>query len=174
MTPILLCERFLKSLIPALSQPEAAKAQQAVDLFQRLEDEDAIGLVTPTIYGELLHVAIKLFYQQLAMSQKPKPSWMSLYKSNPWFLQTLQSDLEQLRTILINSRLMFVAPEELGKIDAGTTYDIRLIELCCAYALDTSDAGILLEAERLGIDSIVTMDSDLLRARADFDIYTWI
>ncbi len=41
------------------------------------------------------------------------------------------------------------------------------------YGLDTSDCLILMEAARLGVRSVVTMDRDLLRAQSDFDIYTW-
>jgi predicted nucleic acid-binding protein len=168
------CERFLAELIPALPQPQVAKAQRAVDLFQRLEDEHTVGLITPIIYSELMHVAIKLFFQQQALRQTPKTTWLKLFKSHPTLIRDVRTVLEQLCVVLRTSRLVMISPEELGKIDAGTTYDYRLIELCWTYSLDTGDAGILLEAERLGVDSIVTMDADFRRAQTSFDIYTWI
>ena len=43
-----------------------------------------------------------------------------------------------------------------------------------SYGIDTNEALILMEASRLGVRSIVTMDGELLRARADFDILTWL
>jgi predicted nucleic acid-binding protein len=41
------------------------------------------------------------------------------------------------------------------------------------FQLDTSDAALLLEAQRAGIPSIATLDADFRRAQSDFDIYTW-
>jgi len=51
---------------------------------------------------------------------------------------------------------------------------VELIRLVGRYGLDTNDALILMEASRLGISAIVTMDRDMRRALPDFDIYTWV
>jgi hypothetical protein len=57
-------------------------------------------------------------------------------------------------------------------VDAIAPFDDVLITLCCDYGLDVGGARILLWAQRLGVGSTVTMDGDIQRARADFDIYT--
>ena len=41
------------------------------------------------------------------------------------------------------------------------------------YGVDTNDAVIRLEARRAGISAVATLDPDMRRAAADFDIYTW-
>lgn len=43
-----------------------------------------------------------------------------------------------------------------------------------AYALDSSDAAILVEARRAGVADVATLDADLRRAAADFTIHTWL
>ncbi len=37
-----------------------------------------------------------------------------------------------------------------------------------------SDALILMEAQRFGGFDIVTLDTDMQRARADFNVYIWL
>lgn len=171
----IVAERLLASIMVSLSGYNATQAQCAGDLFQRLDNENKVGLITPIIYGEFMHLAIKVNYQQYVIDQGSKnESWTRRYKTNPDFIQTLRSDLKSLRFLLSVNRLRFMGPDDLGPVNQNTPYDHRLIELCCTYSLDTQDAGILLEAERLGVRSIVTMDADLRRAQSDFDIYTWL
>lgn len=50
----------------------------------------------------------------------------------------------------------------------------ELVHLVGKYGLDSNDAVILMEAQRCGVADIVTVDRDLLRAPADFTIYTWL
>ncbi len=167
-------EFHMAPVIASLPDANATQAQRASQLFQRLADEHKLGFITPIIYSEVMHLAIKLNYQKHGLSRGlKKGGWLNLYKTEPTFIQTLQPNLEELRFLLSTNRTTFLSPDDLGPIDSNTTFDHRLIELCCTYSLDTHDAGILFEAERFGIDSIVTMDSDLQRAQADFNIYTW-
>jgi predicted nucleic acid-binding protein len=165
----------LAPLIASLPEPNATQARYASDLFKRLEIENKFGLITPTVYSELMHLAIKLHYQRLGAARGLKHGgWLRLYKADPSFIQTLQPNLEELRFLLSTNRITFLSPDDLGPINPNTTFDYRLIELCWTYSLDTQDAGILFEAERLGVDNIVTMDSDLQRAQSGFNIYTWL
>lgn len=55
----------------------------------------------------------------------------------------------------------------------GRHYAEELIDRMTDYGLDSSDTLMLMEARRLGIDGIVSMDTDMQRALADFDVYTW-
>lgn len=75
---------------------------------------------------------------------------------------------------MIANGLLFAAPEDLGPIPSGRSYDEELIDLVGAYGLDSNDASILLEARQLGLADIITLDADMQRARRDFDIYTWL
>lgn len=89
-------------------------------------------------------------------------------------LQNLLPKLEQLGQLLITSGLLLLTPDELGPITSGRTYDEELVHLVGTYGLDSNDALILMEAQRYGVIDIVTLDADLRRAQADFNIYTWL
>ena len=72
--------------------------------------------------------------------------------------------------------MIISGPEDLDFNQFGSTiaYQEELIERMVRYGLDTSDTLIVMEARRFGVDSIVTMDSDLRRALINVDIYTWL
>jgi predicted nucleic acid-binding protein len=167
-------ERVFAALILRTPAPNPLQAQQAAGFFQMLLAARKAGILTPTVYGELVHVVIGYFLKQFGLRQTPRMDRLQVYKQFPGYIKTLEPILQQLRFFLVTSGLLVISPDELGPIDPGTTFDAHLIELCCNYGLDTADAMILSEAERLGIRSIVTMDGDMQRASADFDIYTWI
>jgi hypothetical protein len=82
--------------------------------------------------------------------------------------------LEQLRQRLASHNVVIAGPDRLGPIPSGLAYDQELVRLVGRYGLDTSGAAILLEAQRLGISALVTLDPDMQRAQADFDVYTWL
>jgi predicted nucleic acid-binding protein len=171
----IVAEGLLARVIRSLPGYNPQQAQRADDVFDRLERERLIGFVTPVIYSEFIDIAIKVLYQQDAAARGTQTSnWLKLYKANPAFIQSIKPELESLRFLLSTNRLRFLSPDELGPIGRDTTFAYRLIELCWTHSLDTQDAGILFEAERLGVTSIVTLDNDLLRAQTSFDIYTWL
>jgi predicted nucleic acid-binding protein len=167
-------ERVFAALILRTPIPDPLQAQQAAGFFQMLLPARKAGIVTPTVYGELVHVVIGYFLKQFGLRRTPRMDRLQVYKRFPGYIKTLEPILQQLRFFLVTSGLLVISPDELEPIDPATTFDGHLIELCCDYGLDTADAMILFEAERLGIGSIVTMDGDIQRASADFDIYTWI
>lgn len=152
----------------------AANAARAADFFRRLRIEDTIGLVGPTAYGELVHLLIRQLLEQHGQTLTPRLPWVKVYKYLPSALSGLRSDLVQIEGALARTGLVFLSPDELSPIGAGTAYLDRLIDRCRAYALDTRDVELLIEAERLGSDAIATMDGDDQRAVADFDISTWL
>jgi hypothetical protein len=79
-----------------------------------------------------------------------------------------------LRLILARNGLKFVSMDRVELVDAIAPFDEYLITLCCDFGLNVGDARVLIEAQRLGIGSIATMDGDMQRASANFDIYTWL
>lgn len=171
----IVAERLLDSVLSTLPDRNLVQAQRADHFFTRLRNEDAFGFITRTVYSELFHLAIKFSYQQQALLQgRNKNNWMRLYKANPTFIQTLQPRLQHLQFLISVSRLLLSTSDGGTPSSESESFDRRLVELCLTHSLDTQDAGILFEAERLGVVSIVTLDIDLQRAQSHFDIYTWL
>jgi predicted nucleic acid-binding protein len=76
--------------------------------------------------------------------------------------------------LLTANRLLLVKPDDLSEIDSGRPLDQELNHAVGTFGLDANDSLILIEAARAGVTDIVTMDTDLRRAQADFTIYTWL
>ena len=110
---------------------------------------------------------------QLGANQQPRMTSREAYKRFPEFLKTIEPQLQHLKILLIVNGLRFIPPSELSSLPNTNNYDDHLIATCCRYGIDTGDAQILIEAQQLGIDSIISMDFDMQRAKADFDIYAW-
>lgn len=89
-------------------------------------------------------------------------------------LQDFLPELEELRLLLSANGLLFIAPDQLGFIVTGRSYDEELVHLVGTYGLDSNDALILMEAQRYGVTDIVSLDADMQRAQADFNVYTWL
>ncbi len=83
-----------------------------------------------------------------------------LYKVDASILRNFEGDLTRLRPRLVANGLLLVAPEGLGAIASGRTYDDELVHLICPYGLASNDALMLLEARRLGVYDVVSLDAD--------------
>jgi predicted nucleic acid-binding protein len=179
----LIVEYLLAPFVAVLPPSSITRnAERAAAFFQALIVRNGTGIVTPTAFAEVIHVAVKATYQQAlrrlgpAARQtycRPIKDWLSLYKQDATILQAFRPDLEQLRRLLIANGLLFLGPDQLGPILSGRTFDEELVHLVAVYGLDSSDALIVMEAQRCGVTDIVTLDAELQRTRADFDIYTW-
>jgi predicted nucleic acid-binding protein len=112
--------------------------------------------------------------KQFGLCQPQRLDRLQVYKRFPGYFKTLEPTLQQVRLFLMTSGFLIVSPDRLRPSAPSASFDGHLIGLCCDYGLDTADAMILFEAERLGVESIVTVDGDIQRASADFDNYTWI
>jgi predicted nucleic acid-binding protein len=151
------------------------------DFFQRLSRANATGIVTPAVHVELAHVLVKLWYPTLlgrnkaALTQQfgPLSSWKELYKRDPGILRGMRSDFSLLSQQMAASGIRSVDSRKLNPIPAGNPSDQELIEIMCRYGLDSKDAMILSEAQRIPVLEIATLDADMLRAQADFTISTW-
>lgn len=178
----ILVERLLAAFLGALPTANAVQAQRANQFFLDLAARRGTGIVTPTIFTELVHIAIQFKYRQelltrgnaLRQMHGPLRDWKDLYKRDPTILQAYALDLELLRRLLIANDLLFIDPDELGATPFGRGHDEELVALVGTYGLDSNDASILLEAQRCGVNAIITLGGDLKRGQSDFDIYTWL
>jgi predicted nucleic acid-binding protein len=177
---------IVERLLASYPVPASMNSTRAITLFRHLSANNGVGLVTPVAFIELIHVAIRTRYEQaipshlgvLATAYGSRPNkkyrWIDLFKLDATILQRSGPYLEQLRQLLVANNLLFVGPEDLGAIPSGKPFDEEIVSMAGQYGLDTSDAAILLDARRLGILDIVTLDADLRRAQADFNIFAWI
>jgi len=179
----LIVERLIVPFLGALPVSAAANPARARWFFRELVATNGTGIVTPTAFGEVVHVAIATKYRHettrlgaaaLQKYGRPIRGWHDLYKADATILQGFRGDLDRLRQLLIANGLLFVTPDELGPIASGRGYDEELVRLVGTYGLDSNDALILMEAQRYGVTDVITLDADMQRAQADFDIYTWL
>jgi predicted nucleic acid-binding protein len=161
------------------------QARQTASFFGWLRHLGFRVVLPPTAYQELLHLAIRYHYESHLRARREslavrfgtrQISWRDLYKLDPSILQNFEPNLAQLQEGLIANNITIAGPEEMDSTQAvfGQRYRDILIHFMVTYGLDSSDASILLEAQCLGLNAIVTMDKDLQRALPDFDIYTWL
>lgn len=175
----LIVARFLTSL----HQPHPVQAERADQLFRALAASNAVGVVTFTAFSEAIHFAIRRRYTaeiashrvQLAASypNQRRYDWQDLYKIDSDILHGFGEWLERWRRTLTTHNLLFLQPGDLAPLPFGRSIEQELIRLVVRYGLDTNDAAILLEAQRAGVFSVASLDTDLRRAQADFDVYTW-
>ena len=157
-------------------------AVRSAAFFALLMEDARQAIITPTAYSEVLHISIRIRYQQelrlncqgiTARYGARITSGTELYKRDMSILKRHTDELERLRLALLANNFVLTAPEDLGPISSGRRYDAELVRLIGRYGLDTNDALILMEVSRLSISAIVTMDRDMERALPDFDVYLW-
>lgn len=175
---------LIPQFLTAFHPPHPPAALRAAQLFALLQRSGTAGLISSTAASEFFHFAIKTTYRvelpnhhaRLAAHYgRPKGfAWSDLYKLDGTILQRLAVDLDRLRRFLRANGLVFLQPQDLLPIASGREIDHELVHLIGRYGLDTNDASVLLETQRAGVTSIATMDQDLRRAVADFDVYTWL
>ena len=170
--------------VAAFQGDQSLSALQAATFIQTLRTGDQQAVLTPTAYSEVVHATIKAIFQRsradyrLALTvrygRRGGFSWRDLYKLDPTILQQQASALEEFRQRLLAANLALLDQSDLGPVPSGQRYDRELLDRIVRYGLDTSDATILMEAMRIGIQSIVSLDRDMQCAVADFDVYTWL
>jgi predicted nucleic acid-binding protein len=164
------------------TEASPANGARAAEFFVRLKAAHATGIVTPAIYAELVHVLVRNQYRTVLKRNRQAivqrygqiNSWVDLYKHDPSILQDMRSILVPVTTLLIASGLYFLDYDELNPISSGNAIDQELVDIMCRYGLDSNDAMLLIEAQRIPVTDIATFDLDLRRAHHDFRIYTWV
>ena len=172
-----------KSQVAAVAPPTVAQLR-AASLVGRLHTEHAVGLISPTSLNEVFHVVVKIGYRRELPNYRAdlvarypnvrRHGWEHLFKARSDLVQRIAPDLDRIRRLLAVNDLLVLQPDDLGEIPSGRALDDELVRTMERYELDSSDAAILIEAQRAGISGIATADADLLRARLDFDVYTWL
>ncbi len=170
----------LRAAQRALTPITAAHARR---FFRLLSETPSVGLVPPTAFGEVVHFALKMHFRDLLpahrselMERRPGTrgfDWLDLYKLRPDLINQLRPELERLPPLLRANGLAVLQPLDLDPLPLGRLWEEELMRLIVRYQLDTSDAAILLEAQRAGVSAIATLDADLRRAARDFDVYSW-
>jgi predicted nucleic acid-binding protein len=169
-------------LFPTLNPPVTLNAQRSHFVFQSLISGTRTGVVTPTVLHEVIHYAVKSIYKLERVNNRAAlrarfgtvPDWNDLYKLDPSILQIFRPSVDRMFQIFAAAGLLIASPHDGVPASSTQRYDEMLANIVCGYGLDSNDAAILLEARSLGITDIVTLDKDLLRAQADFTIYTWL
>ena len=180
----LLVVQFLGHVKSSRSQDQ----DRAATVFPSIAAGACLGYVTPQSIVELFHLYVRYWYEQELAANRPKYDrllqskfgrrrrfyWSDLYKIRESFMPQVSKDLEQLRLILLASGLFILEPRDLGWDSLESRFEENMIHYMDRFKIDTADATILMESERAGIDSIVTLDKDYRRATKDFQVLTWL
>jgi predicted nucleic acid-binding protein len=156
----------------------AARRKRVRSFLTAMRTQRALGFVTPTVFQEFLHVAIKAKYSKdlatHASAIGGRKSWELLFKTRPDLLTGYVRSLRRLPILMTLADIAIAQPENLSLPIDGRRFEAALLDAVRRYQLDLNDAAILLEMRRAGLDAIVTEDPDLRRAATDFDVYTWL
>lgn len=168
-------------------QPLKPKHQQALQFFRALQSGGTVGCVTSVGFNEVFHVLLRRRFaseipnhlgdlsRAFPHLRNPKSyRWNHLYKVRSDLLTGFVNNFAQIRLFMISSNLIFLQPRHLAPLPGGKDLEEEVLDLMARHQLDSGDASILLEAQRAGVRSIVTSDTDLHRAQSDFHVYTWL
>lgn len=164
-------------------EPLLHQYRRARELVNRMHQQGSTGLITGTSLNEIFHFMVKAAFRaalphHLAALREHfpsvrRPTWNQLYKMDSSLFRQIVPNLEQIRRLMANNDLLVLQPVEISQITSGRSLEEELLWAMGRYELDSSDAAIVIEAQRAGVRSLVTSDRDLWRARLDLDIYTW-
>lgn len=182
--PVVLDSNIVVARWLALYEPAHARnVERAAALIRHLRTSGTRAILTPTGYKEVIHSAVRAIYRESRAAFRAKLqmhygreggfSWLDLYKLDPSILQQRSGLLQTLKSYLLLERVSVLDPGDLVTGSGSQHFEDELLDLIVRYGLDSSDAMILLEAKRVGVYRIVSLDADLKRAAVDFDIYTW-
>jgi predicted nucleic acid-binding protein len=142
----------------------------AINFFRRLRPLASSGQVMPLLpllaleecYFKICQYKILEF---LANNNIQTP-WHRYYKQNPQIIQNTVQNLQVFYNILRSFPIVVIEPEDLAvlPIDTEPRLSERMKDFIQNFLILPKDATILSNAERLGIDTVVTLDSDWSRA----------
>lgn len=152
---------------PAHSHP---KHTAAVNFLSRLQVEAINGNVLPVLPIEALEecyfkIAKRIIFKQWKLAGR-KGSWDNYYKSHPNIILDARKIIINLCQTLQSIPVFIPEPEELAVDPIGTEPLIadRMMDMMFNYCLLPKDALILTSAERMGINTVATLDFDWTRA----------
>ena len=141
----------------------------AVNFLSRLKLATKQGLVKPLLpfpaFEECYFKICRFIltgYARIAGGLK----WHEYYKQNPRIIQSIHPLLVQLYQLLLAFPIDIIEPEDLAIFPKGRVplLSARMGELIYQFSILPQDAAIFSEAERLGVYTVATLDSDWLRA----------
>jgi predicted nucleic acid-binding protein len=166
---------FLLALRPGDDNPHAEAAQ---GFARRLRPaiaalELVAWLVLPVLqecYHIILTGSLRRAWQTLDPAMRPA-NWLALYKQEPDTLAQGLPELNRFDALLATIPATLARPQDQALVSTAGLPDERLRYFIARYRFLPQDALILAEAERLGVTTIATLDSDWRRV-TEFDIYT--
>ncbi len=166
---------FLLALRPGDGNPYAAAVQA---FARRLRPaiaalELAAWIVLPVLqecYHIILTGRLRRTWETLNPTTRPA-NWLALYKRQPEILKQGLADLRRFDTLLATIPVTFAYQQASAPGSKVSAPDERLRYFIARYHLLPQDALICAEAERLGVPTVATLDSDWRRV-TEFDIYT--
>ena len=155
--------------------PHATAAQQFIArLGQEIAAYRVIAWLLIPVLQECYHIilsrSLRRSWEALAPESR-RPNWLAAYKHQPHLLAAGFADMASFDEILAAIPLTLAQPEDLASSPGTHSLEKRIRHFVTTCYLLPQDAVILAEAERLGVTSVATLDSDWRRV-TEFDIYT--
>ena len=148
------------------SQPHP-NHDQAVNFFRRVSPLAAQGqvmLLLPLLAFE--ECLFKICVNEIRTLIPNNARWQDQYKAHPELILTSRQLLLDFYSILKGFPIVIVEPEDIAVLPIDTVRRLadRLPDMILNFQVLPKDATILSVAERLGVDTVVTLDSDWKRA----------
>ena len=170
---IVLDASLVLELTPSPSQPHRNHAV-AIAFLQRLEINAQQGRVKPILPLLAFEECYFKICQRvlIAYAQMVGEKWHDYYKKNPLVIRSIHPALMTLYRTLLSFPIEITEPEDIAIQPKGREPSLssRIGDFIDKFAVLPRDATIFSEAERLGIYTVATLDSDWLRADG-FTVY---
>jgi hypothetical protein len=163
---IILDASIVLELTPSPSNPHPHH-DLAVGIFNRLSPFAQLGqvmLLLPLLAFE--ECLFKLCVWEIQAYTPNQATWHVFYKNNPEVILRARPKINSFCTILKGIPVEIIEPEDLTIAHVGTTPKLqdRMVNMLFNFRVLPKDATILSTAERLGIDTVITLDQDFKRA----------
>lgn len=135
---------------------------------------EMVAWVPLPVLQECYHIILTRHLRRVWESQDTAarlPNWLAMYKRQPDLLHGGYADMARFDDLLAAIPLTSVQPEDLNTGGVAGPLPERLRYFITTYHVLPQDAMILAETERLGVKTVVTLDSDWQRV-IEFDVYT--
>jgi len=155
--------------------PRAEAAHRFMEwLGRQIAEEQTVAWLLTSVLQECYHIilsrSLRRSWEALPPATRP-PNWLAAYKQQPELLAAGFADLATFDEILASIPVTPAQPGDLSTANVSEPLEGRLRYFITTYHLLPQDALILAETERLGVTTVVTLDSDWRRV-AEFDICT--
>ena len=163
---IILDASVVLELTPSPSNPHPYH-NLAVGIFNQLSPlakQGHVMLLLPLLAFE--ECVFKLCVREIEAHTTGQVKWHDFYKSNPQVILHSRPTINSFCTILRGFPVTILEPEDLVILSSGTQPRLqdRMVDMLFNYQVLPKDATILSTAERLGIDTVITLDRDFQRA----------